>query len=373
MKAGPLRDTVGFGDADSQAGEGQKEGVQDRPSVENDAAGDAAATSQLVPVPAQPSGMASRSSFDSNSSSLSSRSQTNGNRAGTAAYEEIVSAQVQEPTLKTADYEAELAQLRSDYETTETQRQEEVHLYSERIDALEAKLTYLTTDVMEAAARKAASAPSGSLERKLAQHEEKLSSLMQEGEKLSSMELKYMSTIKKLRTKARQDEKSLSEARQRIEKAEKAATEATQRGKRAEAAERRANERLRMYAKLEKEVETLKGASDSKDSVIANLRAQLAAAKDRVTEDEKIAQSAALEAERKLVDELRNGLSDIRIEKELVEQRVRNEINELKDQLEREKERARNAEMEQRREQSVSAVQVSTSSLGHFMEMIADG
>ena len=372
MKAGPLRDTVGSEDANSQAVEGQKESLQENPSVENDAAGGATATSQLVPVPGQPSGMASRSSLDSNRSSLSPRSQINSVRAASASCQEIGSDQVQEPTSKAADYEAELAQLRSDYETTETQRQEEVHLYLERIDALEAKLTYLTNDVMEAAARKAASAPSGSLERKLAQHEEKLSSLMQEGEKLASMELKHMSTIRKLRTKSRQDEKSLSEARQRIEKAEKTATEAAGRGQRAEAAERRANDRLRMYAKLEKEVETLKGASDSKDSVIANLESHLAVVKDRVTKDEKVAQSAALEAERKLVDELRNGLTDVRIEKELVEQRVKNEIHELKDRVEREKERSRNAEMELRREQSVSAVQASISSLGHFMKMISD-
>lgn len=334
--------------------EGQNDNEGSGADVKGDTGGQGLAPNQSLSVPIRTNGISSRTSLDSDISTGSVKSQSQEDQPVPTHDAQINTRDVPISASRASeDHEAELAQLRSDYETMETQRQEEVHLYSERIDALEAKLQYLAHDIAEDAKSRAASAASGSLERKVAQHEEKIALLMEEGEKLSSMELKHMSTIKKLRARVKQDEKAFSDLRTKTERAEKAASDLTQRVRQAEAAEKRSVDRLKTHSKLERELEAFKAASDSKDTLIASLRSQLAEARDKVTEDEKRAQTAALEVERKLVAELRDELSDARIEKELVQERAKAEMRELKERIEREKERARIAEEELRREQSV--------------------
>ena len=251
-------------------------------------------------------------------------------------------------------YRIQLAQMRTDYEISESRRQDEVHAYSERVDALQAKLQFLSNEMAEAAKGRMATAPAGSLERKLAQQQEKIALLLEEGERLSGTELKHMSTIKRLRAKLHQEEKQLMEARQRAEKAESAVADLAQRVKRAEAAEKNANEKLKACSKQGKDLETLKADHETKDALVATLRAQLNQLKGQANEEDRKLQTAALEAERRLVSELRDDLSTARIEKELLQGRHQSEIRGLEVRIEQEKERARAAEAESRREQAVS-------------------
>lgn len=260
-----------------------------------------------------------------------------------------------ETSTKTADeYEALLSQLRSDYETAEIRRQDEVHTYTERIDALQAKLKLLSREAAESARNAAATAPKGSLEGKLAEREEQIALLMDEGLKLSETELKNMNTIKKLRGTVNEKEKALSETQRKLEKAEKSSMEAREKMKRAEASEKRANDRLKAYSKLEKEVDALRTERDSNNLTIASLKAQVAQTNAKAVEDDRRAQTAALEAERKLISELRESLSKANTEKERAQEKARAEIRELKEKAEREKKRHRIAEIELRHEQSVS-------------------
>jgi chromosome segregation ATPase len=253
------------------------------------------------------------------------------------------------------EYEAILAQLRSDYEVSETRRQDEVHTYCERIDALQAKLHFLTSEIVDTTRSTAASAPAGSLEMKLAQQSEKIALLMEEGEKLSSTELKHLATIKMLRTKLSQADKNLGEAQRRADKAEKNQVDLKEKLKRAEAAEKRALDRLKAFSSLEGECEKLKAQCESKDELIASLRSEAAEARSRLAEKDMKDQQAALQIAQKQLSELRSELSTARTEKELVQEKLRAEIRELQQTLERERERFRLAEADFRREQAVSA------------------
>jgi chromosome segregation ATPase len=259
-------------------------------------------------------------------------------------------------TAKTVEeYEAMLAQLRSDYEVSEIRRQDEVHTYCERIDALQAKLHFLTSEIVEATRSTAASALAGSYEMKLAQQSEKIALLMEEGEKLSGNELKHLATIKMLRTKLSQADKNLGEAQRRADKAEKSQADLKEKLKRAEAAEKRALDRLKAFSSLEGECEKLRTQCDSKDELIASLRSEATEARSKVAEKDKKDQQVALQVAQKQLSELRSELSTARTEKELVQEKLRAEVRELQQTLERERERFQLAEADFRREQAVSA------------------
>ncbi|TGO82838.1 hypothetical protein BPOR_0747g00020 [Botrytis porri] len=258
------------------------------------------------------------------------------------------------PTSKSsAQLEAALSQLQSDYETSELQRQEEVHGYIERIDALQAKLKYLAKESLESANSAKNAAPSGSLEKKLAEREQQVILLMEEGQALSKKELTHMTTIKKLRAKILEDNKEVAEIKRKQEKAEREAASLAERLKRAEGAEKSLSERNNVINRLRKELDAVKIERDTKDIVIANLKAQLE--NDAAKEKEAEAKTAneALQAEKKRVAELEDDISNLKIEKQLVNDRAQIQIKELREKMDREAENARIAALEMKNEQQM--------------------
>lgn len=250
-------------------------------------------------------------------------------------------------------YEEIIMQMKSDYEAAELRRQEETHLYLERIDALQSKLQYMTKEAADVAKRSISEATPGSLDEKLAIRDEKISLLMEEGHKLSQTELKHMSIIKKLRAKATEDEKRLADTKRILEKHENAAREARERAKRAEELEQRATDKNKSLLRLDKELENATKEVNSKDILILDLQAQLADVTSAARIAEEKVQAEALEAEKKRTAELLDELSYIKAAKELAEKQHQSEMREAKEKAEREKERARVAEIERQGEQNV--------------------
>ncbi|APA14908.1 hypothetical protein SS1G_14409 [Sclerotinia sclerotiorum 1980 UF-70] len=252
-----------------------------------------------------------------------------------------------------AELEAALNQLQSDYETSELQRQEEIHGYIERIDALQAKLQYLAKESLESASIAKNAAPSGSLERKLADKEQQVILLMEEGQVLSKKELTHMTTIKKLRAKILENNKEVAETKKKQEKFEKEAASLAERLKRAEGAEKSLNERNNVINRLRKELDAVKIERDTKDTIIANLKTQLEddAAQEKQAEA-KIAHEA-LEAEKKRVAELEDDISNLKIGKQLVNDRAQIQVKELREKMDREAENARIAALEMKNEQQM--------------------
>ncbi|EGE80677.1 hypothetical protein RJZ56_003146 [Blastomyces dermatitidis] len=261
---------------------------------------------------------------------------------------------VTEPTVASADgHEEAMTQMRTEHEASELRWQEELHAYVERIDALQSKLKYLAQEAAESAKLAAASAEAGSLEKKLLEKEEQIANLMEEGQRLSKTELDHRATIKKLRQIIAENAKSQSETKKRLEKVEKDLEISEDRANRAEIAERKAVERLNAKSKVEKQLETVTAERNASNATVAELKTQLAKAISKAEAAERKAQIESTEAEKRRVTELMDDLSSAKIEREISEGKLRREIRDLKEGIEREKERSRTLEIELRGEQSV--------------------
>ncbi|KAF1989409.1 hypothetical protein K402DRAFT_272110 [Aulographum hederae CBS 113979] len=261
------------------------------------------------------------------------------------------------PAKKTAEeLEQELDQLRKSHEADVLERQSELHANMERIDTLQAKLSYLAKNSANTAREAASEAEGGSADKKLAEKDEQIALLMEEGQKLSKTELKHLNTIKVLRSRFNEKEKTVTEAGKNIALLERNAFEATERAKRAEAGEKSANERLKILAKIEKDVDALSREKETAGVLIVDLRRQLAESATHAEEAEKRAQSGALEKEKKVVAELREELENANIEKKLIEERGKKEVKEAKELADREKEKAKVVEVELRGEITVCSM-----------------
>jgi TATA element modulatory factor len=253
----------------------------------------------------------------------------------------------------TTENEPMSKQHQSDLEMSDLQRQEEIYGYIERIDALQAKLQYLARESAEAARKAAAAASSGSIEKKLAEKDEQIALLMEEGQKLSKTELKHMTIIKKLRSKTAESEKEAVDSRKKLEKAEKEKALLSEHVKKVEAMEKQSLERQKVVTQLQKDNEFITADRDAKNQTIAELKAQLLESTSQAKASEVKAVQDQLALERRRVTELENDISSLKIEKELAAGRAKAQLEDLRAKSEREAERTRVAEVEMKAEQQM--------------------
>jgi hypothetical protein len=239
-------------------------------------------------------------------------------------------------------------QMQSDQEDAEIRHQAEIHQYLETIDALQAKLRYLTKEAADIAKGSLTEAAHGSLEEKVALKDEKIALLMEEGTKLSQSEIKHISTIRKLRAKAVEDEKHLQESKRGVEELERATRLAREKLKNTEVSQREEREKAKGILRLEQDLEKLKFDDDSKTSIILELESQITQMKLKAVSavEEANRYKGLLESERIQASDLRDELSIARIERELTDDRSRTQIRELQEKIERERERAKVADLE---------------------------
>ena len=248
---------------------------------------------------------------------------------------------------------SEFDRIRKAHEEDSKARQEELHAHMERIDALQAKLLYLTKSAAEAAQRAASKAPAGTLEKKLAEKEEQLALLMEEGQKLSKTEMKHLSAIKRLQAKATEENKATADLKKKLSSAEKAAEGAAENAKRAQGAEKQVAEKAKRLGRLSQELQSLKDEQNVSKSTIESLRRQLVEANKRCEAAEKKARSVAADSERKSTIDLKDELADMKIEKKLLEDRLKAEVRDVKTESARQQDRAILLESELRNEISV--------------------
>ncbi|KAL2808753.1 TATA element modulatory factor 1 DNA binding-domain-containing protein [Aspergillus granulosus] len=236
---------------------------------------------------------------------------------------------------------------------TESQAQDDMHEYIERIDALQSKLKYLAQEAAESARRAAATAEPGSVEKQLREREEKIALLLEEGQRLSKTEMDHRTLIKKLRQQMAENHKVQTEAKKKNDRLEKDLANAEARAKRAEAAEKRATGSLSAQTKTARDLEAVTAERNALSQTVQEMKGQLARAVSRADSAEAKANSEALEREKQRAERLEEDLSSAKIEREISEEKMRREINSLKGNIEQEKERARILEAELKGEQSV--------------------
>jgi hypothetical protein len=245
-----------------------------------------------------------------------------------------------------------VTQLREDLSICETRRQEETHEASERIDALGEKLRFLSSE-SAAAARERVNASSGA-EKKIAERDEKIALLIEEGERLSMNELKLQTTIKKLRAQARE----AVEAKRKQEVAEKRVAEEKEKLRKALEEVKRAGERIRVLEKSEGVIETLRREKEVLEGSVRELRGKLEEQAKRTVEAEGKVQTEALETERKTTVELRAQVERVQSEAAMMEEKLKGEIADLQGKVERVAEKARAREAGLKAELSVGFVVV---------------
>lgn len=244
------------------------------------------------------------------------------------------------------------SEVRAD-DDNESQRQEEIYGYIERIDALQSKLKYLAKEAAESAKNAAATTSPGSAKKQLLEKDEKIALLLEEGQKLSKSEMDHRTALKKLRQQLAESSKAQVEMRKKTEKLERELHSSEARAKRAEAAEKRANDSLTSQTKVAKDLEAVTNERNSLNQTVQEMKGQLSRAVARTEAAESKATSDALEKERSRANDLEEELSTLKIELDISQEKSKKEIGELKEEINQERERARMLEAELKSEQSV--------------------
>jgi TATA element modulatory factor len=230
--------------------------------------------------------------------------------------------------------------------------QEELNQHIERIDALQAKLKYLSAESAKTAHDAATNADSGTTEKKLAEKDEKIALLMEEGTSLQKSELTLRQTIKKLRLQSTNADKTQSEMQQRAEKAERNLRMMEDRARKAEATAKRSEQKATASASAASSLEAVTKERNALSATLADIKAQLSRANARADAAESKATTEQLDRERKKTADLQDDLTSARVERELAEEKLRREVADLRAAVEREKEHTRAMETEMLGEQA---------------------
>ncbi|KAI1387036.1 uncharacterized protein F4822DRAFT_332536 [Hypoxylon trugodes] len=283
----------------------------------------------------------------------------NGSDRAAKAEEESQAATVQPeaiayPRLSGADpvsstsilYEQRIADLEKSLEETQTQHQEELHSHVERVDALEAKLQYLARQASDAARNAATAAPAGSPEKKMAEKDQQIAQLMEEGQKLANTEQKHRSIIKKLRGQLAVGEKELNEQKLWRQKTENELSALRKKLNDQGDVEKVNSESQKLISQLRRDLEALRGDVSSKDRTISEL-------KDRLQEESERAKTMAAkvndqvrEAGEQRVKELEDTVATLEVEKSLLADRAKLQATELQEKADRASERFKTMELE---------------------------
>ncbi|KAI1611093.1 TATA element modulatory factor 1 TATA binding-domain-containing protein [Exophiala viscosa] len=233
-----------------------------------------------------------------------------------------------------------------------TQEQEDINHYIERIDALQAKLHYLSKEAAESARKAAGSADAGSLERKILEKDAKIALLMDEGQRLSKAEMTHLTVLKKLRAQITTNNKEQDAAKLRAEKAERSLRMMEDRARKAEAASKRAEQSLAASTAGVNDFEAVRKERDALQATLADMKTQISRANARAEAAESKAQADQLEKERRRIADLQDDLTSAKVEREITEEKLKREIRDLQATLEREKEQSRVMESEMLGEQA---------------------
>lgn len=204
---------------------------------------------------------------------------------------------------------------------------EELESYKEKVTSLESKLIFLSREEAERA--KNVRLNSSGLQKKLAEKEEQIALLMEEGQSLSKKELKHLTTIKNLRARERENERLVEDAKERQHKAEKEVSQMKEKMKVVKELEKQQYENRRTVNKLENEIDSLKKEKQNLLNKVDNLQNTITRLKEKNDEAVLASQTAALNEEKKRSADLQRELSKVQVELTVTTEKYKIEIQEL--------------------------------------------
>ncbi|KAM0486784.1 hypothetical protein ACHAPX_000047 [Trichoderma viride] len=242
------------------------------------------------------------------------------------------------------------AELARELEEAKLRHREEIQEYVERIDSIQSKLQYLSKNAADSAKQAASAAPSGSQEKKLAEKDERIALLMEEGQKLAGAEQKYRAAIKSLRLQVGERDKQLDEARKSKDKMSLDIQALRDRLDGDEEKEKRQQEATKATAALRKEIDALKKDNANKDATIRRLEQEVKSKEEQGQVAKADAVSKAVAAERVKQKELEEANDAVRAELEALGEKARLDAIEASEKLERAIQRGNTVEAELRLE-----------------------
>ncbi|OHW98741.1 M protein repeat protein [Colletotrichum incanum] len=235
-------------------------------------------------------------------------------------------------------------------EKTAKEQQEEIHRHVEQFEALQAKVQFLARDATDAARKSIIAAPPGTHERKLAERDEKIAALMEEGRNLAATEQKHRTIIRKLRSQIAGDEKTVAELRARHGKLTTEMDTLRTRASRVEELEQ-SNQDLQIRSNgMQDELNALRAEVSANKAVIQRLRDDLRNASDQAHSAIAKATEEALTAEKRRVKDLEDTVAALHVEKSLVADRAKANATEAEEKVARAAERTRTLEIEMKTE-----------------------
>ena len=233
-------------------------------------------------------------------------------------------------------------------ELAETQNNQDIDEYLEQIESLRAKLQFLTQQAASEARERANKADSSVLHRQLAEKDEKIALLLQEGSKLSQNEMKLMTIIKSLRSKSADDQKQIIKAKEIEEQTDKSIKNLQEKLRIAEASGKDDSKQMVILEKVKKDLENARNDAQAKTRAISELQGQLT---QKAIEGQKIEiVRKELEAEKNTNRGLQEEVSNARLERSLLEDRQKAQIKALESKFDREAQNAKSTELDLRRE-----------------------
>ncbi|KAF2964522.1 hypothetical protein GQX73_g9065 [Xylaria multiplex] len=243
-------------------------------------------------------------------------------------------------------YMERINHLEKTLQEVQDQHQEELHSHIERVDALQAKLQYLSREASEHARNAAANAPAGSIDKKIAEKDDQIAQLMSEGQKLAATEQKYRTIIKKLRAQLVANEKELNEQKLWRQKAEKEIADLRRQIDESNDLEKANEQAHSLLSQSRRELDRLKFENEAKDRSIADLKSQLQEESENAKSLAARADDQEREAGKKRIKELEDTVTTLESAKELAESNASQMITESREKAERASERARAIELE---------------------------
>lgn len=248
---------------------------------------------------------------------------------------------------ETPSYEAllQLVQtLRADLQVCEDRRLEELQSGAERISALEARLSYFSIEQV-AANREAAKISGATAEQKLlAEKDERIALLLEEGDNLSKREILNLANIKRLRARVSDLEGLIATSLKAVEKADDEGTTMKRENKNLIESLKRAEARIKELSKVETEIADLKRTNQTQAKYLTDLKRQLADADDTISQNVTI--WTKLQAEKSKTDSLQKQIVELGDKARDVATEHQSTLEKLQGQFDRSVERARLREEE---------------------------
>ncbi|ODQ64759.1 hypothetical protein NADFUDRAFT_83643, partial [Nadsonia fulvescens var. elongata DSM 6958] len=222
-----------------------------------------------------------------------------------------------------------VGQTQSDLSAQESRYQSEIYAANEKIDALEKKLKFLAQQEAERA-HKQINKSSG-FEKKMAEKEEMIALLMEEGQALSKKELTHMNTIKKLRQEERENQRFYQNYKQKLEVSELERLEWKEKARRFGEIDKQLADKSKRFTKLENDYENIRTECEQFKDKYNQL-------KEANLEEETRVQNERIQAEHAKVEDLQNKLDDLSASYESDKSLMEKQIKDLTDDLRRQKE-----------------------------------